>query len=110
MAIQEILFHHNNMRAYITAPFKREENQTKIKEICDIVKQSGLEDFCFVRDMQKFESAFSDAQILMRMAKEEVMKCDILFIEASEKTTTGCTIETGMAYAMGKKIVTIAKF
>jgi len=38
--------------------------------------------------MQKFESTFSDAQVMMNKAKEELTKCDILLIEASQKTST----------------------
>lgn len=59
--------------------------------------------------MEKYEPIFVDAQELMGKAREELLSCDLLLIEASQKTSTGCTIEAGMAYAMKKPIVTIAK-
>lgn len=97
------------MKIYITAPFKGKENKEEIEKLCDIIRATWLEDFCFIRDMEKYEPIFADATELMNKAKEALLLCDCLLIEASQKTSTGCTIEAGMAYTMGKPVITIAK-
>jgi len=97
------------MKIYITAPFKGKENKEAIEKLCNTIKETGLEEFCFIRDMEKYEPIFADPQELMKKAEEELIKCDLLLIEASQKTSTGCTIEAGMAYAIKKPIVIIAR-
>ena len=44
----------------------------------------------------------------MKRAKEEIVKCDAVLIDMSD-SPTGRSMEAGMAYALGKKIVVIMK-
>lgn len=97
------------MKIYITAPFKGKENKEEIEKLCDTIKKTGLEDFCFIRDIEKYELIFDNPNELMKQAITTLSTCDMLLIDSTTKTTTGCTIEAGMAYALGKKIITIAK-
>ena len=92
------------MKIYITAPFRDWENKDKIEYLCSIIRQSGFEDYCFVRD----EKIFDDEYEMMRRAKEKIEKCKVLLIDY-DWPTHGRMIEIGMAYAMNKKIIVITK-
>jgi nucleoside 2-deoxyribosyltransferase len=96
------------MKIFITATFKYEENKPEIEHLCSLVKKAGFQDFCFVRDMEDYQETFSDSRKLMLSAKDEIESCDALLIDFSEKST-GRTLEAGMAFAMGKKIIAIVK-
>ncbi|EKD24894.1 MAG: hypothetical protein ACD_80C00145G0028 [uncultured bacterium (gcode 4)] len=92
------------MKIYITAPFKDGDNKDEIEKICSIVRKSGFEEYCFVRD----EKAFHNWHEMMQKAKEEIEKCDALLIEY-DGPTHGRMIELGIAYSMNKKIIVITK-
>ena len=92
------------MKIYITAPFRDWENKDEIEYLCSIIRKSGFEDYCFVRD----EKIFVDEYEMMKRAKEKIEKCDVLLIDY-DGPTHGRMIELGMAYAMNKKIVVITK-
>ena len=96
------------MKVFITASFKDEENQEEIEKLCALVRGSGFEDFCFIRDVENYQKSFEDPVMLMRRAKEEIEQCEALLIDLSEDTTVG-TIEAGIAYTLGKPIITIMK-
>ncbi len=93
---------------YITAHFKGADNKKYIENICSLVKKSGFEDFCFIRDIENYQKIFHDAHELMQKAKEEIIKCDALLINY-DGPGHGCMVELGIAYALNKKIVLITK-
>jgi hypothetical protein len=72
------------------------------------VKKAGMKDFCFIRDIENYQKIFSDSRELMDRAREEIIKCDALLIDFSVKST-GRTIEAGIAFDAGKKIIVIVK-
>ena len=88
-------------RMYVSVSLNDEET---MNHLCSLVKKAGLEDYCFVRD----EKIFTDTKELMMRAKEEIEKSDWFLIDMTEKPT-GRAIEAGIAYSLGKKIVTIMK-
>ena len=96
------------MKVFITAPFKEGKNKKEIEHLCSILKKSGFEDFCFVRDVENYQKVFDSAKALMQRAQKEIKKCDCLFIDMSNKPT-GRVIEAGIAFAEGKKIITVMK-
>jgi len=96
------------MKVFITSSFKNGENRKEIEELCAIIKESGFEDFSFIRDVENYQKVFHDPKELMKRAKEEIEKCDILLIDMTDKPT-GRAIEAGIAYALGKKIISIMK-
>ena len=96
------------MKVYITSTYKGEENKVEIENICSLVRQSGFEDFSFIRDIESYQKTFTDTKELMNRAKEEILKCDALLLDVTQKST-GRTIEAGIAFANGKKIIIIAK-
>jgi nucleoside 2-deoxyribosyltransferase len=96
------------MKVFITAPFKAGENKNEIERLCTIVKNSGFEDFCFIRDVENYKKIFNDPKELMEKAREEIRKCDVLLFDATQKST-GRAIEIGIAYSLHKKIIVIAK-
>ncbi len=96
------------MKVYITASFRGADNKMAIEKLCDIVHKSGFEDFCFIRDVEKYQKIFKSPLELMQRAKDELEFCDALLMEY-DGPATGRMIELGMAYALNKKIILILK-
>ncbi len=96
------------MKIYITASFKGKDNKKEIEKMCAIIKQSGFEDFYFVRDVENYQKIFNDAHELMQRSKNEIQKCNALLINYNGPGH-GRIIELGIAYALNKKIILIAK-
>ena len=96
------------MSVFITVKFKRGENKSEVEHLCSLVQQAGLEDFCFIRDVEHYQKIFNGSQELMNRALEEIRKCDALLIDMTNKPT-GRAVEAGMAYAMGKKLILIMR-
>ena len=96
------------MKVFITVTYKREENKEDVEHLCSLVRLSGFIDFCFVRDVEHYKNTFSSSSELMKSAKREILKSDILLIDMTHKPT-GRAIEAGIAFASGKKIITIIK-
>lgn len=96
------------MRVFITAPFRGRKNQVEIDQLCSVVKSAGFVDFCFVRDIEEYETIFSDANELMKRTLQEIATSDALLIDMTNKPT-GRAIEAGIAYALGKKIIVVFK-
>lgn len=96
------------MKVYITASFKEGKNRIEIEHLCSIVKNAGFEDFCFIRDIENYQKVFNDPKKLMNRAREEIIKCDALLFDATNKST-GRAIEVGMAYSNKKEIIIIMK-
>lgn len=94
------------MKIFITASFKHGANKKEIEHLCSLVRKSGFEDFCFLRDVENYQKVFEDPKELMLRAKKEIRKCDALLIDMTEKPS-GRAVEAGMAYAFGKKMIII---
>lgn len=96
------------LRMFITSSFKGGENRSEIEHLCSLVKQSGFEDFCFIRDVENYQHIFNDPKELMKRALEEIKLSDWLLIDMTDKPT-GRAIEAGIAFTLNKKIVVIMK-
>ena len=96
------------MKVFITTSFKEGKNKEEIELICSLVKESGFQDFCFIRDIENYQKVFDDSRKLMNRAKKEIEKCDILLIDMTNKPT-GRVIEAGIAFAQNKRIISIMK-
>jgi|TARA_Y100000310_G_scaffold164351_1_gene164178 nucleoside 2-deoxyribosyltransferase len=96
------------MKVFITASFKEGKNKDEIENLCSLIKKSGFEDFCFIRDVENYQKIFDDPRELMDRAKEEIVKSDVLLIDMTHKPT-GRAIEAGIAFAQNKKIISIMK-
>ncbi|MFZ2188735.1 MAG: hypothetical protein WAV73_04195 [Candidatus Moraniibacteriota bacterium] len=96
------------MKIFITAQFRQGENKLEIEHLCNLVREAGFEDFCFIRDVENYQKIFDDSRELMIRARQEISGCDALLIDLTDKST-GRAIEAGMAFSMGKKIIVIAK-
>ena len=96
------------MKVFITASFKEGRNKEGIEKLCRVVKNAGFEDFCFIRDVENYQKIFNNPRELMNRAKKEILDSDVLLFDATEKST-GRAIELGIAFANGKKIITIMK-
>lgn len=96
------------MKVFITASFKGGKNKEEIEYLCSLIKESGFEDFCFIRDVENYQKMFNDPRKLMDRAKEEILKSNVLLIDMTNKPT-GRAIEAGIAFAQNKKIISIMK-
>ncbi len=96
------------MKVFITASFKEGKNKDEIESLCSLIKESGFQDFCFIRDVEHYQKMFDDPKELMNRAKKEIKQCDSLLIDMTNKPT-GRAIEAGIAFAQNKKIISIMK-
>jgi nucleoside 2-deoxyribosyltransferase len=96
------------MKVFITASFKDGKNKEEIESLCSLIKESGFEDFCFIRDVESYQKIFKNPKELMTRAKKEIEKSDVLLIDMTHKPT-GRAIEAGIAFAQNKKIISIMK-
>ena len=97
------------MKIYITARFKGLDNKADIEALCAAVKASGMEDFCFIRDVENYQHTFDDLKELWQRATEEIANCDALLIDVSDNPGGGRVAEGGIAYALNKPIFVIVK-
>ncbi len=74
-----------NIDVFITASFKEGKNKDEIEYLCSLVKESGFEDFCFIRDVENYQKKFDDPKELMNKAREEILKSDTLLIDMTHK-------------------------
>lgn len=94
------------MKIFITHTFKGTENKTEIEELCQIVHDSGWEDYSFVRDAENYTKKFSTSKEMMLAAKKAISERDVLLFDLTDPSV-GKAIEAGIAYALGKKIIVI---
>lgn len=99
------------MRIYITSRFKGAvENKEDIERLCMAVRAAGLEDFHFIRDVEKYQSNFFNSQKeLWDAARRYISECDAMLVDISDSPTGGRLIEVGIAYALNKPIYIIVK-
>ena len=97
------------MKIYITTRFKGTENKSDIEKLCLAVRNSGVEDFSFVRDVENYQKTFDNPKDLWERSLLEIKGCDALLIDVSDAPTGGRVIEAGIAYALGLPIIVIAK-
>ena len=97
------------MKVYVTARFKGVENKDEIEALCAAVRAAGMEDFCFVRDIEHYQHTFSDVRELWRQSLACINACDALLIDVSDEPTGGRVVEAGIAYGLGKPVYVIAQ-
>ena len=96
------------MKLFITHTFKGNENKSEIENLCNLVNQSGWQDFSFIRDVENFQKKFQNSKTLMSTARQAITECDALLFDLSDPSV-GKGIELGIAYRLGKKIIIIKK-
>ena len=99
------------MKVYITSRFKGSlENKAYIDKLCAAVKDAGMEDFHFIRDIEHYQpDFFEDKQQLWESALKHLTECDALLIDISDSPSGGRLVEAGMAYSLNKPIYVIVK-
>lgn len=96
------------MKLFITYTFKGVENKPEIEKLCQIVHESGWEDYSFVRDVENYSKTFSSPQEMMAAAKKAIGECDALLFDLTDPSV-GKAVEAGIAYQLNKKIIVIFK-
>lgn len=99
------------MKIYITSRFKgSSENKVEIEKLCSAVRDAGMEDFHFIRDVEHYQSNFfKDQKDLWSAALQYLIECDALLIDISDSPSGGRLVEAGMAYSLNKPIYVIVK-
>lgn len=97
------------MKVYIAARFKGDENRPEIEALCGAVRTAGMNDFCFIRDVENYRHTFDDPQELWQRAYDEILACDAFLIDVSDNPTGGRMIEAGIAYALKKRVFVVVK-
>lgn len=92
------------MRIFVTARYNP-ENSTDVDMLCDAVRKTGHQDYCFVRDVEKID----DPKELWQRALEEIKKSDCLLVDVSDAPSGGRVLEAGIAFALHIPVVVVAK-
>ncbi len=96
---------------YITSRFKNSsENKDEIEKLCLAVRDAGIKDFHFIRDVENYQTNFfKNQKELWAAALEHLKDCDALLIDISDSPSGGRLVEAGIAYALSKPIIVIVK-
>ena len=99
------------MKIYITSRFKgSQENRAEIERLCLAVRDAGIEDFHFIRDVENFQPNFFKTQEeLWENARNQIAECYALLIDITDHPSGGRLIEAGIAYALDKPVYVIMK-
>lgn len=98
------------MKVCITTRFSSAaKSKDSIEQLCAAVRAAGMQDFCFVRDVENYQKVFDNPKDLWQRAKQEITGCDALLIDVSDSPTGGRVVEAGMAFAINMPIFVIAK-
>ena len=98
------------MKLYITTRFATaSEAKEDIEALCQAVRTAGIEDFVFVRDVENYQHVFDDPKDLWQRTNEEILACDALLVDISDQPTGGRVVECGIAFALNKPVIVIAK-
>jgi len=93
------------MRLFVASHYNHLDNKSELDALNSIIADAGFEVFNFVTT---YTAPFESNKLMMAQARKEISLSNALLVDVSEKST-GRMIETGIAYALGKKIVLIAK-
>lgn len=96
------------MKVYVTARFKGAKKKD-IEQLCRAIRDSGFEDFSFIRDIENYQKKFDDPKDLWESAKKEIAKCELLLIDISDTPSGGRVVEAGIAYGLGIPIIIVVK-
>lgn len=99
------------MKVYVTSRFKGStDNKAEIEKLCQAVRNAGMNDFHFIRDIENYQpNTFNSQTDLWKSAKEHLKDCDALLIDISDNPSGGRLVEAGMAYALNMPIYVISK-
>lgn len=96
------------MKVYVTARFKN-HNRKDIEDLCLAVKNAGVEDFSFIRDVENYQPIFDDVKDVWLRGLEEIKNCDALLIDLSDNPSGGRVVEAGISYGLGIPIISTYK-
>ena len=97
------------MKVYVATRFKGAENKHEVEALCKAVREAGLRVFSFVRDVENYKKTFDDPKQLWAKAYDEIGACDAFLVDVSDNPSGGRLVEAGMAYALGKTVITIKR-
>jgi len=101
------------MRVYIAyklSGMELESLKKRLEEITNIIESLGHETFIFVRDVQNWSPGGMKPQEIMKRARSEMEKSDIILsiLEVADKGE-GLLIESGYMKGLGKKLIVATK-
>jgi nucleoside 2-deoxyribosyltransferase len=97
------------MRIFLSIKFTPEDdNRKQIEEIVSAIEASGVEVFCFRRDMEQWGDVMFRAEEMMELTFREIDKSDVLVADVSD-WPIGVGVEAGYAFAKGKPIICVCQ-
>ncbi|MFZ2544857.1 MAG: nucleoside 2-deoxyribosyltransferase [Candidatus Saccharimonadales bacterium] len=97
------------MKVYITSRFQGADNKHEIQALCSAVKEAGMTDFSFIRDIEHYKHTFDNPKDLWQRSYDEIGACDALLIDVSDNPTGGRLVEVGIAYALRKPVIIVKR-
>jgi hypothetical protein len=98
------------MKICITTRFSTAlQDRKQVESLCAAVRAAGMDDFCFVRDVENYRHVFDDPRELWQRTRNEILACNALLIDVSDAPTGGRVIEAGMAFGANMPVVVIAR-
>ena len=98
------------MKVYVTARHEAaSENKRDIEALCSAVREAGMTDFCFIRDIERYRHTFDDPKELWARAFDELAACEALLVDVSDQPSGGRLVEAGMAYALKKPVIVVKR-
>jgi hypothetical protein len=87
------------MKIYVTSRFRGSaENKNEIERLCLAVRNAGMEDFHFVRDIEHYQLNFFLPSVKCgKLPRYCIDKCDALLIDVSDAPGSGRIVEVGIA-------------
>jgi len=97
------------MKVYIASRFQGADNKQEIEALCKAVRDAGMKDFSFIRDVEHYKKTFDDPKELWARAYDEIGACDALLMDVSDYPTGGRMVEAGIAYALRKTVIIVKR-
>lgn len=93
------------MKVYLATRFEGADGKRQIDMLSKAVRDAGMKDFSFIRDVENYKKTFDNPKDLWSRAFDEIGACDALLIDVSDRPTGGRLVEAGIAYALGKPVI-----
>lgn len=97
------------MKVYISGRFTGEAGKKDIQGLSAAVKDAGMQDFCFVRDIEHYKRVAGSQKDRWQKVYDELSACDALLVDVSNNPSGKSVIEVGMAYALRKPVIAALK-
>lgn len=93
------------MKVYITGKFTDKASKQRIHALSAAVREAGMDDMCFLRDVEHYKHTFASAKEKWAAVYDELAACDMLLVDLADNPHGRRAVECGMALALKKPII-----